>query len=250
MARSVKLHFVLAAVIFSALTGAGIGYLFGLRQQNATEKTANINSNIQLPSPDFSPSPIADPVTPEPQTSIEPTPLPTPSPADSNTPNSNNTGETASTDLRKDALMIPVVGIKKNDLQDTFSASRSGGRAHDAIDIIAPRGTPVVAAADGEIARFFDSVPGGITIYQRSADKRLMYYYAHLDRRADGIQPGQFVRRGTVIGYVGDTGNSGAGNYHLHFAIWVIDDPKRDWDGTNINPYPLLKDGVESGVGK
>lgn len=141
--------------------------------------------------------------------------------------------------------MIPVFGVKKSELLDTFTASRSEGRSHDSIDIMAKEGTPVVATADGEIARFFDSQKGGITIYQRSADKKLMYYYAHLQRRADGIQPGQFVKQGTVIGYVGDTGNSGAGNFHLHFSIWTIDDPKRDWEGTNLNPFPLLQNGVE-----
>ena len=105
---------------------------------------------------------------------------------------------------------------------------------------MAPRGTQVVAAADGEIARFFDSERGGTTIYQYSQDKKLIYYYAHLERRADSIKENDFVKRGTVIGYVGDSGNSGAGNYHLHFAIWTVDDPKRYWEGTNINPYPLL----------
>jgi murein DD-endopeptidase MepM/ murein hydrolase activator NlpD len=125
-------------------------------------------------------------------------------------------------------------------LRDTFKDARSEGRVHDAIDIMAPMGAPVLAAADGEIARFFDSEKGGITIYQFSADKKLIYYYAHLQRRADTIQEHQFVKQGTVIGYVGDTGNAGAGNTHLHFAVWTVTDPKRYWDGTNINPYTLL----------
>jgi murein DD-endopeptidase MepM/ murein hydrolase activator NlpD len=94
---------------------------------------------------------------------------------------------------------------------------------------------------DGEIARFFDSVKGGITIYQFSRDKKLIYYYAHLQRRADALQERAFVKQGTLLGFVGDTGNSGAGNCHLHFAIWTVTDEKRYWDGTNINPYPLLK---------
>jgi murein DD-endopeptidase MepM/ murein hydrolase activator NlpD len=137
-------------------------------------------------------------------------------------------------------LIIPVQGIKASDLRDTFKDARSEGRVHDAIDIMAPMGAPVLAAADGEIARFFDSEKGGITIYQFSADKKLIYYYAHLQRRADTIQEHQFVKQGTVIGYVGDTGNAGAGNTHLHFAVWTVTDPKRYWDGTNINPYTLL----------
>jgi murein DD-endopeptidase MepM/ murein hydrolase activator NlpD len=137
-------------------------------------------------------------------------------------------------------LIIPVQGVKASDLRDTFKDARSEGRVHDAIDIMAPMGAPVLAAADGEIARFFDSEKGGITIYQFSADKKLIYYYAHLQRRADTVQEHQFVKQGTVIGYVGDTGNAGAGNTHLHFAVWTVTDPKRYWDGTNINPYTLL----------
>ena len=117
-------------------------------------------------------------------------------------------------------LMIPVIGIKRAELQDTFNAARSEGRVHNAIDIKAAAGTPVVAVADGEIAKFFDSEKGGITIYEKSArDERIVYYYAHLQKRADNLKENDFVRQGTVIGFVGDTGNAGAGNYHLHFAI-------------------------------
>jgi murein DD-endopeptidase MepM/ murein hydrolase activator NlpD len=244
MARTVKLNLVITALIAAALAGGGVGYLFGLLNHPAPP-TQNANSNAdvvtQTPTP-----------TPEVVETPSPTPEPTPLPSPSATPAiSNESGETTGAVVfSKDALMIPVVGVKKSELQDTFAAARSGGRVHDSIDIMAARGTPVVAVADGEIARFFDSDKGGITIYQRSADKKLMYYYGHLERRADNIQPGQFVTRGTVLGYVGDTGNSGAGNYHLHFSIWTIDDPKRDWDGTNINPFPLLKNGIESSAGR
>jgi peptidoglycan LD-endopeptidase LytH len=138
-------------------------------------------------------------------------------------------------------LIIPVVGVRPDQLQDTFSDARSEGRVHDAIDIAAAAGTPVVAAADGEIVKLFQSERGGTTIYQLSPDKKLIYYYAHLQRYADGLTEGKFVRQGEVIAYVGDTGNAGAGNYHLHFSISVIADPKRYWEGTNINPYPLLR---------
>jgi murein DD-endopeptidase MepM/ murein hydrolase activator NlpD len=112
---------------------------------------------------------------------------------------------------------------------------------HDAIDIIAPKGTPVLAAADGTILKLFQSVPGGTTIYQLSTDNKLVYYYAHLDRYAEGLAEGHFAKQGETIAYVGDSGNAGAGNYHLHFSIAIISDPKHYWQGTNINPYPLLK---------
>jgi peptidoglycan LD-endopeptidase LytH len=138
-------------------------------------------------------------------------------------------------------LIIPVVGARPEQLQDTFSDARSEGRVHDAIDIAAAAGTPVVAAADGEIIKLFQSERGGTTIYQLSTDKKLVFYYAHLQRYADGLTEGKFVRQGELIAFVGDTGNAGAGNYHLHFSISVIAEPKRYWEGTNINPYPLLR---------
>jgi len=138
-------------------------------------------------------------------------------------------------------LIIPVQGVQPDQLQDTFMDARSEGRVHDAIDIPAPAGTPVLAAADGEVAKLFQSERGGMTIYQYSADQKLIYYYAHLQRYADGLAPGKFAHQGEVIAYVGDTGNAGAGNYHLHFSISVIPNPARYWEGTNINPYPLLK---------
>ena len=134
-----------------------------------------------------------------------------------------------------------MAGVKPEQLQDTFDDSRSEGRVHDAIDIPAPAGTPVMAAADGQIVKLFQSERGGTTIYQLSTNKKLIFYYAHLQGYAEGLYEGKFVRQGEVIAYVGDTGNAGPGNYHLHFSIMVINDPKRYWEGVNINPYPLLK---------
>lgn len=137
-------------------------------------------------------------------------------------------------------LLIPVAGITKEQLVDTFTASRSEGRVHNSIDIIAARGTPVLAATDGRMLRTFTSAKGGLTIYQMGTDERTVYYYAHLDRYADGLTDGQMLKRGQTIGYVGDTGNATPGNFHLHFSVWVVKDPRRYYDGDNINPYPLL----------
>lgn len=171
-----------------------------------------------------------------------PTPLPVPSlfyNSDTGEANTNITiVETPPT--QGAGLSIPVAGVKPEQLTDSFSDSRSVGRIHDAIDIMAPLGTPVIATADGEIVQFFDSELGGITIYQISTDRKYVFYYAHLQKRADGIKLGDVVQRGSIIGFVGDTGNAGAGNYHLHFSIAMVVDPKRYWEGTNINPYPLL----------
>jgi len=138
-------------------------------------------------------------------------------------------------------LIIPVAGVKPDQLLDTFTGSRSEGRVHDAIDIQAPAGTPVLAATDGEIIKVFQSERGGTTIYQLSPDKKLVFYYAHLQRYADGIDVGKFARQGETIAFVGDTGNAGAGNYHLHFSVSIVADPTRYWEGKNINPYPLLR---------
>ena len=138
-------------------------------------------------------------------------------------------------------LVIPVKGVKREQLQDTFKDARSEGRVHDAIDILAPAGTPVIAAAEGEIIKLFESERGGITIYQLSKDKKLIFYYAHLQRYAERLTVGKTVWQGETIAYVGDTGNAGTGNYHLHFSIMLTNNPKRYWEGTNINPYPLLR---------
>jgi len=140
------------------------------------------------------------------------------------------------------SLIIPVAGVRPDQLIDTFDAARSEGRVHDAIDIPAAAETPVIAAADGKILKLFHSDRGGTTIYQLSANEELVFYYAHLSRYADGLVEGNLVKQGEVIAYVGDTGNAGPGNYHLHFSIATVADPKRYWEGTNINPYPLLHD--------
>jgi len=176
-----------------------------------------------------------------------PTPLPVPQEfADPEEVNSNAAVPAPSpTPLSRSTsgLLIPVVGVRPDQLIDTFTSARSEGRVHDAIDIMAPGGTPVVAATDGEIVKFFDSERGGITIYELTPDKKFVLYYAHLQRRADGISEGMQVKQGTTIGFVGDTGNAGPGNTHLHFSIAAITDPKHFWTGTYLNPFPILKSG-------
>ena len=138
-------------------------------------------------------------------------------------------------------LAIPVVGVKADRLLDTYDQARANGRRHDAIDIMAAEGTPVIAAADGTIEKlFFSKGGGGITIYVRSPDKKWMYYYAHLSAYAPGLAEGQQVKRGQVIARVGHTGDADAAGPHLHFAINAMAPGERWWDGTPINPFPLL----------
>ena len=148
---------------------------------------------------------------------------------------------------------VPVVGVAPGDLVDTFeqaradtsAQARSEGRTHDAIDILAPRGTPVVAATGGTVARLFTSEKGGLTVYlvadDAAADGRaVVAYYAHLDAYAPGLRDGQRIQRGEVLGTVGDSGNAVPGNTHLHFAVWLAESAADFWDGEALNPYPLL----------
>ena len=139
-------------------------------------------------------------------------------------------------------LAIPVAGVRAGELTDTFTAARAGGaRTHDAIDIMAPEGTPVYAAAPGTIEKLFNSVgKGGITAYERSEDGQFIYYYAHLSAYAAGLAEGQKVARGAPIGLVGHTGDASPDGPHLHFAINRMAAGERWWQGTPINPYPLL----------
>lgn len=197
-------------------------------------------SSLGTANPSHEPSTTPVPETPQPSTSPVPgtySASPTPPPADATSTHVAPPVGFVGT-LK---LVVPVAGVQPSQLLDTFADSRSEGRVHDAIDIPAAQGTPVVAAADGQIVKLSQSELGGITIYQLSTDKKLIFYYAHLQRYADGLSEGKFVRQGEVIGYVGDTGNAGPGNYHLHFSIAVVSDPNRYWEGTNINPYPLLR---------
>lgn len=137
-------------------------------------------------------------------------------------------------------LAIPVTGIRADQLTDTFDAARSQGRRHDAIDIMAAEGTPVIAATDGTIEKLFNSARGGTTIYERSPDQKWQYYYAHLSAYAPGLHEGQQVKRGEVIGRVGHTGDASANGPHLHFAINTMPGGSGWWQGSPINPYPLL----------
>ena len=146
-------------------------------------------------------------------------------------------------------LAIPVAGITPSQLSDTYSQARAGGaRLHDAIDIMAPEGTPVVAATGGTVEKLFESKGGGgLTIYIRSPDQRWVFYYAHLQGYAPGLAEGQRVNRGQVIGRVGHTGNASPGGPHLHFAIHRMQPGEKWYQGSAINPYPLLAGKQASG---
>ena len=147
----------------------------------------------------------------------------------------------AARELKGRRLDVPVEGIKPDQLTDSFRDARSGSRAHEAIDILAPRNAPVKAVEDGTIARLFNSKAGGITIYQFDPSERFCYYYAHLERYADGLREGDRVRKGQVVGYVGTSGNAPKDTPHLHFAVFRLTAEKHWWEGTPIDPYDILR---------
>lgn len=146
-------------------------------------------------------------------------------------------------------MALPIAGLKEKDIRDMFADRRGaqGERGHEAIDIMAPIGTPVRAVADGTVRKLFLSKPGGITLYQFDPSEQIAYYYAHLDRYADGIKEGMSVRKGELIGYVGITGNSDPNGPHLHFAVFLLGPEKKWWQGTPVNPYPSFRDALRRG---
>ncbi|HEX8337136.1 MAG TPA: M23 family metallopeptidase [Pyrinomonadaceae bacterium] len=234
-------------LIAAALFGAVAALVWFLSYRYWTQPVTPLRPPSQdaerLPTP--APSPGAN-ANASPTPGASPTPSPGPSPSAQASPAAppqglDLPGEQGAA-LAAMRLLIPVEGVRPEQLQDTFKDSRSEGRIHDAIDITAPRGTPVLAATDGRVVKLFQSVKGGITFYQlAAADEHYVLYYAHLERYADGLAEGHVARRGEVVGYVGDSGNATPGNTHLHFQIYRVADPKRFWTGENLNPYLLLR---------
>ena len=158
-----------------------------------------------------------------------------------NAPRSSVTVRAGAINVSPSGLALPVDGVKPSELIDTFTQSRSGGRVHDAIDIMAPRGRAVISVAPGTVEKlFYSKGGGGITAYVRSPDRQWLYYYAHLDTYAPNLREGQQVTRGTPIGTVGFTGNASPSGPHLHFAVYRIGRNEKWYRGQPVNPYPLL----------
>ena len=140
--------------------------------------------------------------------------------------------------LRSRSLGLPVEGLRAEDLRDNFAESR-GTRAHAALDILAPRGTRVLAVDDGRVVKLFNSARGGLTVYQFDPTETFCYYYAHLDGYAPGLAEGASLDRGSLVGFVGTTGNAPRDTPHLHFTVFKLGPEKRWWAGTPINPFPI-----------
>lgn len=196
-------------------------------------------SMVHIVPPDATPPPSTEPAPVEPPSSQPPSSQPqrtsAAAPAPAFTPRPVTLAE-------HPLLTVPVQGIQRSAIRDTWGESRANGaRTHQATDIMAPGGTPVIAAAAGTVEKlYYSNGGGGITLYVRSPDRAWTYYYAHLQGYAPGLHEGQLVLEGELIGFVGDTGNAGTGNFHLHFGMSRMKPGERWWQGEPVNPYPLL----------
>lgn len=217
----------LVILIVGMILGALVIYVY-LSPTAGTEKTVPRTATPQsvLPVPQPAPAP-----SPTPELASVPVTVPATQPLSS---------PPSATEVITRSLIIPVPGIAPEAISDTFNEMRGSARRHEALDIMAPRGTPVVAVDDGVIKKLFTSQYGGLTIYQFDPSETVSYYYAHLDRYADGLKEGVAVKQGDVLGYVGSTGNASPSAPHLHFTIFRLGAEKRWWEGEALNPYPLL----------
>ncbi len=223
---------------FLAGTLAGMVLMAGFRDTSPLNRDARAMTVIERAAPAESakPSETAAPAAVQPVLKAPP-----PSVASASQPDEDDI-EDAIDDLRDRDPLVPVSGVTRKMLRDSFAETRDRIREHEAIDILAPRRTPVVAVEDGTIVKFFTSVRGGLTIYQFDESRTYCYYYAHLDGYVAGLSEGDRVKQGQAIGFVGTTGNAPDNTPHLHFAIFLLTDTKQWWQGTALNPYKVWKD--------
>lgn len=225
--------------VLAVVAGVVIGTWF---RPEATTPVAVLEASptpLQAPPPE----PVAVPVLPQAGSAA---PASEPAPNTDVTPNTPAQPDDASdlSRLRARMLTLPVSGVKATQLGDTYAQARAAGAPHEALDIMAARGTPVLAVEDGRVAKLFLSKPGGITLYQFDPGGEYAYYYAHLDAYAEGIAEGASLRKGQVIGYVGSSGNASPGAPHLHFAVFKLEAQKQWWRGAPINPFLLWREAT------
>jgi murein DD-endopeptidase MepM/ murein hydrolase activator NlpD len=230
--RSASALFIVAFMMFCA--GIGVGWwLHGGAPEPASdfnEAVATDHDPVDVPEKPAPTVNLDGPAKAEPHRDPDvPAPVATIGPID------------AADELHEKHLQLPVDGVKVDSFKGSFTEKRGGTRAHEAADMLAPRDTPIHAVEDGKIVKLFLSKAGGITIYQFDPSEHYCYYYAHLERYADGLKEGQIVKKGDVIGYVGTTGNAPPGTPHLHFAIFQLGADHKWWQGTPIDPYPIFK---------
>jgi murein DD-endopeptidase MepM/ murein hydrolase activator NlpD len=216
-----------------ALAAVAVGVIYGLRTETSTQVVPAIHVAQPAAVP-TSQAPHIEAVLPVVENA-------TPSPAPP-APSGPLTHDADISLLRTRVLTLPVQGVAAAQLTDTYTQARAAGATHEALDIMAVRGTPVLAVEDGKVVKLFLSKPGGLTIYQFDPGSNYAYYYAHLDRYVDGLAEGDSLRKGQVIGYVGSTGNASPDAPHLHFAIFKLGPERQWWRGAPLNPYLVWRD--------
>jgi murein DD-endopeptidase MepM/ murein hydrolase activator NlpD len=228
---------LLAIALGAAIKTGYIGVEHGSAARDSSGVTVRTTAGeVELPGPRVvNPPGQAPPETPAPLRDADTVPVQT-------APRDTNAVRPTAAELTElsDALVVPVAGVQPKDLLDTFDEPR-GTRKHNALDIPAPRGTPIVSATDGRVRRLFTSAAGGLMVYASDRSDRFILMYAHLDRYADGLTDTTTLRRGDTIGFVGTTGNAPPNVPHLHFAIARTRDVKRWWSGTPVDPRALLR---------
>jgi murein DD-endopeptidase MepM/ murein hydrolase activator NlpD len=229
----------------SIILAAFIGFVVGVTVMAAVFARATRMSAATKPGDDCGPFTLLQPeAVTQPSGPIEPAAPRAPvaaAPAPTLPPPVPEIGIDPIADLKKRKLRVPVSGVGADDLTQSFADQRSGNRLHEAIDILAPRHTPVLAVEDGVLVKFFHSKAGGNTIYHFDPASRYAYYYAHLDRYAAGVKEGDRVKKGQIIGHVGTTGNAPPNTPHLHFAIFKLTEQKQWWKGTPIDPFDVWR---------
>jgi murein DD-endopeptidase MepM/ murein hydrolase activator NlpD len=186
-------------------------------------------------------APALRPLPPLPPLAPLPEPPPeSPIPAEARTAGESREIDRDLEELHYRGLLVPIAGIDASKIPNSFSDARDGQRKHNAIDIFAKRGTPVLSADDGTILKVGTNTLGGNIVWAVDAHRRFVYYYAHLDRWADGLRDGMSIQRGDVLGYVGTTGNAPKNIPHLHFQLLRYTNDKRYYDGPPINPLPFF----------
>ncbi len=218
-----------AAFTVGAILVVAAAVAFGSLMKTSTQVQTPIAAGSIQPAPKASPPPTAEALPPVPT-------------AAATQPLAALADDADLSQLRTRALTLPVQGVNVVQLTDTYTQARAAGVPHEALDIMAARGTPVLAVEDGTVAKLFSSKPGGITIYQFDPGSQYAYYYAHLDRYADGLAEGANLRKGQVIGYVGSTGNASPDAPHLHFALFKLGPERQWWRGTPLNPFLVWRD--------
>jgi murein DD-endopeptidase MepM/ murein hydrolase activator NlpD len=227
----------LLGFVLGAFVVASLGNMGSLRGKNAAAATATaVTASTPL-------APLVEPFKTPASTAIDDSQNAV---VEVPAPTSGRTGVIPSTapeavDLTARRLAIPVLGYPAEKLVRSYHDSRSGKREHEAIDILAPMNTPVVAVEDGTVAKLFNSKAGGLTVYQFDPSQQYSYYYAHLDRYADGLKEGDRLKRGQILGYVGVSGNAPKNTPHLHFAVYRLTAERHWWEGTPIDPYDILR---------